>query len=419
MPAKVGVLSPTRTSKAALRESLRKVVERGFCVGKAPLFVLGAGISAGRVPFIGEMATRLVTLINNSDQIRSQTKEILMRQGGFISAGRASRSDAAEFFSTCQIEDEAMSDIWRQFCRELALDGLPSSDGNRFRGLFLLTDEPDPADSRHLLCGPSLAHIDIASLMTVGACHVLNLNYDPLLFLAMSHVRQSVDDVDHIPNYHMISLHTENDIVTYYSSTNRDYQPAVVNARGDIFYAHCTNTRCPEFTRSRSLDTRYATHQKKKEEEAFRCSSCHLKSIRLQLSFPGYETKERLVEPVLHRLRDFLGHRVSVIIPVGLSGQWDPYLLSEIFDWALAYSIPVVDVKPERSKPTAFEAFRHRYFPSIPVGAGTEGAWYQQWRATADEFMHDLHRMIQDTGEFTLLDVTNKRSEGQSSLGFS
>jgi hypothetical protein len=74
----------------------------------------------------------------------------------------------------------------------------------------------------------------------------------------------------------------------------------------------------------------------------------------------------------LHRLRDFLGHRVSAIVPIGLSGRWDPYLLSELFDWSLAYSIPIVDVKPPdgiQSAPTAFEAFRHRYFPSVPVGS--------------------------------------------------
>jgi DNA invertase Pin-like site-specific DNA recombinase len=115
----------------------------------------------------------------------------------------------------------------------------------------------------------------------------------------------------------------------------------------------------------------------------------------LQLSFPGYETKERLVEPILHRLRDFLGNRVSTIIPVGLSGRWDPYLLSELFDWSLAYSIPIIDVKPPEAKavPTALEAFRHRYFPSIPVGALEEGPCYAQWTSTADEFMEALHPM--------------------------
>jgi hypothetical protein len=414
IPTTVGVLSSKDVLDGSLLTSVRNTVERGFYLGKAPLFVLGAGISAKRVPFLGEMASRLVGLIHESQGIQRRTKEILIRQGELILEARASRSDAAEFFSTCQIDDMPMSAIWQQFCGELALEGLLTSDGlRRFRGLFRLTSQPDPYDSLQPLCGPSLAHIGIASLMTTGACHVLNLNYDPLLFLAMAYMR--LVDGTKIPSHHIISLHTANDINAYYSSTNKDYQPAVINARGDIFYARCANNRCPDFAKDRSLDTRYAAYQEK--EEAFRCSSCHLKSIQLQLSFPGYETKERLVEPVLQRLRDFLGHRASVIFPIGLSGQWDPYLLSELFDWSLAYSIPIVDVKPQtQSTPTAFEAFRHRYFPSIPVGTHTEGSWYQQWPSTADNFMNFLHEMIRDTGAFTIGKIDKNVAVDQPSL---
>jgi hypothetical protein len=388
-----------------LHAYLSTIVDSGYYLGKAPLFVLGAGISAQRVPFIDEMAGRLVALIRESKTIPKAVKVILIKQGELIQAHRASRSDAAEFFSTCQIPEQTMPTIWQQFCGELALDGLPTSDGRRFTGLFRLSAQPDTGEPAQPLSGPSKAHLGIASLMTAGACHVLNLNYDPLLFLAMSHLRRSsaLRDVQEMPaNYHIISLHRDHDIRAYYSSTNREYQPSVTNARGDIFYARCSNNRCPDFAKDRSLDTRYATYQ---DDEAFRCSSCHLKSIQLQLSFPGYETKERLVEPILHQLRDFLGHRISAIVPIGLSGQWDPYLLSELFDWSLAYSLPIVDVKPTGgtpSNPTAFEAFRHRYFPSIPVGARDEGPWYEQWASTADDFISTLHPIIQATGAFKL-----------------
>jgi hypothetical protein len=392
--------------EGSLRACLGTIIDNGYYLGKAPLFVLGAGISAKRVPFIDEMAGRLVTLIRQSTTIPKAVKAILIKHGDLILAHRATRSDAAEFFSTCQITEQTMPTIWQKFCGELALDGLPTSDGRRFTGLFRLLAQPDADEPAQPLSGPSKAHLAIASMMTVGASHVLNLNYDPLLFLAMSHLRRchALKDVGEMPaNYHIISLHTDNDIRAYYSSTNREYQPSVINARGDIFYARCTNNRCPDFAKDRSLDSRHAIYQD--DDEAFRCSSCHLKSIQLQLSFPGYETKERLVEPILHQLRDFLGHRVSVIVPIGLSGQWDPYLLSELFDWSLAHSIPIVDVKPTSgtpSTPTAFEAFRHRYFPSIPVGARDEGSWYEQWVSTADDFMNTLHKMVEATGAFKL-----------------
>lgn len=419
MSATVGVLSATDSSQST-KNCIRTTIESGIYLSKVPLFVLGAGISAGRVPFIGEMASRLIGLIqaipesDKPDGLSAQTKKTLISQGESIAAGRASRSEAAEFFSTCQIEHKVLRNVWSDFCTELALNGLPSTQGDRFHGLFRLTSDPDTAFSRKPLCGPSTAHINIASLMTVGACHVLSLNYDPLLFLAMTCLRKRVSnpankdiavDAAQVPRYHIISLHTEDDILAYYSSTNSEYQPSVINARGDIFYARCSNNRCPEFSKSRSLDTRYAFHQDKRPDEAFRCSSCHLNSIQFQLSFPGYETKERLLEPVLHRLRDFLGHRVSLIIPIGLSGQWDPYLLNELFDWSLSHSIPIVDVKPDTSPLTAFEAFRHRYFPSIRVGAHEDGSWYEQWTSTADQFMAELYEMIIDIGAIDLSEL--------------
>lgn len=386
----------------ALSNRLRETLERSYHLGKSPLFVLGAGISADRVPFIDHMAERLVTLIRDSSQIVKPVKAILTKQGESILSHNASRSDAAEFFSTCQLEEvkSGMPQIWSRFCEELAVEGLTSPGGRRFTGLFRLQTEPDPPDGPQPLSGPSFAHLGIASLLTVNACCVLNLNYDPLLFLAMSHLRHCQPVAGVLPDYfHLISLHTDKDIGAYYSSRSSDFQPCVINARGDIFYARCTNDRCPDFGKDRSLDTRYAVH----DNDVFRCVSCHLRSIRLQLSFPGYETKERLVQPILHQLRDFLGHRVSVIVPIGLSGQWDPYLLSELFEWSLAYSIPIVDVNPIHELPdgpSAFDRFRRRYFPSIPSSLEKGPCWYAPWTAKADAFMEWLHPVVSGLDAF-------------------
>lgn len=82
---------------------LGTIIDSSYYLGKAPLFVLGAGISAKRVPFIDEMAGRLVTLIRGSTTIPKAVKATLIKHGDLIQGHKASRSDAAEFFSTCQI----------------------------------------------------------------------------------------------------------------------------------------------------------------------------------------------------------------------------------------------------------------------------------------------------------------------------
>lgn len=378
-----------------------RLLEHGFHVGKVPLFVLGAGISSKRVPFITQMAERLVSLIRDSAVTPTTVKKILIQQGEAIQAGRASRSDAAEFFSTCQsgAREDAMVPVWSQFCQELALDGLPTSSGN-FTGLFRLDKQFSETSDQKSFSGPSTAHVAIASFLVARACHVLNLNYDPLLLLAMSSLRDA-SALDPLPDaFHIIPLHTSHDIRTYYSSPSVNYQPSIVNARGDIFYARCTNSRCPEFGKDRSLDSRFATSH---NSEVFRCTSCHLISVKLQLSFPGYETKERLVQPILSQLREFLGFKTSAIIPLGLSGRWDPYLLSELFEWSVAYRIPIIDVKPDKpsaSIPTSFEGFRRRYFPSIPTSLTSSGPFYKQWTSTADDFMMWLHPAVVATNTY-------------------
>jgi|GEM_PF-2995448 hypothetical protein len=384
-----------------LASAFRALLEQGLYVGKVPLFVLGAGISNKRVPFIPQMAERLVALVRSSEHTPTSVQKILIPQGEAIQAGRASRSDAAEFFSTCQstAREDAMEPVWSHFCQELAIDGLRASD-SQFTGLFRLGKEFAGLSGQESFSGPSIAHLGIASFLIAGACHVLNLNYDPLLLLAMSALRDACDLVPSPDAYHIIPLHTAEDIRAYYSSRSVEYQPSIVNARGDVFYARCTNSRCPEFSKDRSLDSRFATTH---DDEVFRCTSCHLKSIKLQLSFPGYETKERLVQPILNQLREFLGFRTSAIVPIGLSGRWDPYLLSELFEWSVAYRVPIIDVKPDTpsaSTPTSFEGFRRRYFASVPTTVMSNGPFYKQWSSTADDFIAWLQSVIMATNAY-------------------
>lgn len=386
-------------------------------MGKVPLFVLGAGISNKRVAFINQMAERLVALIRSSQNVPVPIKQTLIKQGEAIQSGSASRSDAAEFFSTCQsgVPEAAIPSVWSDFCEELAIAGLTTSNG-RFAGLFRLEKRPSAAFDPEPLAGPSPAHVAISSLLTVQACHVLNLNYDPLLLHAMAYLRESCDPNQISDAFHIIPLHSAQDIRKYYSSPNVAYQPSVVNARGDVFFARCTNDRCPEYAIDRSLDSRYTASS---DVDVFRCTSCDLRTIKLQLSFPGYETKERLVQPILHQLREFLGFRTSVIVPIGLSGKWDPYLLSELFEWAMAYRISIVDVKPDKATvdvPTSFEGFRRRYFPSISTEFQASGSSYKQWPATADEFMDWIYSTVSAMAVFTNLPDLTSISAKQTSL---
>jgi len=178
-----------RPPEGPLHACLGAIIDNGYYLGKAPLFVLGAGISAKRVPFIDEMAGRLVTAIRNSTTIPKAVKAILIKHGDLIQAHRHLEA-TRQSFSQHADPEQTMPTIWQTVLRELALDGLPTSDGRRFTGLFRLYHSQTPMN-----CATVIRPIEGTSRNrksdTVGAGHVLNLNYDPLLFLAMSHLRRS------------------------------------------------------------------------------------------------------------------------------------------------------------------------------------------------------------------------------------
>ncbi len=319
--------------------------------------------------------------------IPESLRQRLVEQGKRIRARSASRRETAEFFSALQILDEEgqLQTLWRDFCQDLAF-GIRLPDGTALPALFRLEgDSPETTQPQ-----PSKAHGDIAQLMCAGGCHVLNLNFDPLLYLAMEDLRKDVGATG--PEYNFIALHSAKEMAAYYASPDITFQPAVTNARGDVFFQRCTNARCPQATTDHALE---AHRPLRDRHSLFVCPVCHLSTFRLQLSFPGYETKERLLQPIVAALYDFLAGSVSSIITIGVSGQWDPYLLNLLFKWSMSQSIPLIDVKPgSDSASLYFDRFRSRFFPGMGTDQTKQGACYVRHSMDADDFTPTLLKQI-------------------------
>lgn len=355
--------SRTPSGEAPFTFDLSRIALQGYSEGKIPLFVLGSGVSAGLVPLLHEMAGVLLDMIQDEKALPDDMKKQLVAKGTLISEGLATRADAAEFFSLLQESEELEKNskgIWQKFCGLLLYDGL-TVDRVKYTGLV------QPVKT-------SKAHNAIGKMVAVGACHVLNLNYDPLLYVAMKELRL---DYGERKNLNLIALHSAEDIARYYSSSSKEFQPAVVNARGDVFFARCANPLCPKFRQDQTLD--YASARPSWDEYRV-CPICHLDSLRVHLSFPGYEAKEQLVIPLLNQYRYFVADQTSILITIGLSGQWDPHLLEILFRWALDYRLHLLDVRlpPQKGGEEPFEQFRRRYFPE---------ACYHRINSDADHFM--------------------------------
>jgi hypothetical protein len=230
------------------------------------------------------------------------------------------------------------------------------------------------------------------------------LNFDPLLFRAFEGFRDSSDDQNQTPKFNLIALHEPKDISRYFGSPENSFQPAASSARGDIFYVRCQNKNCPSFDLVRPLTTDKQTCDPKDKIHPFKCVACHLETLKLELSFPSYHTKEQLIQPLLSQLQEYLATQTSAIIIIGLSGKWDPYLLAGLFHWADIHSTPIIDVKPKPEdlldeSDMFIDKFRYLYFPGVPNSSTSQDlSGYYRYISKGDPFMMRLYSVIENCG---------------------
>jgi NAD-dependent SIR2 family protein deacetylase len=340
--------------------------------GKVPLFVLGAGISADRVPLLKDIADWFLTVEGMPETERpgdSRLNDRLMSFLKGLSVGDASRADVAELFSTLQWTSNCKySKLWRRFSKAFLMgpqpkEHIPSlkigSDKKEFIGL--------------LKAKSTNAHRSLAEMLCTQEAHLFSLNFDGLTVKAL------IDKCDK-----GIALHTRQQVRAYFSATEGDFVPSVIKVRGDVFYATCAEPACPASNEEHPLD-RLSDHKE------LMCPACGQDTVVLQFSFPGYRVKEEVAYPILWEARRFLAQRLSAIIIIGLSGRWDRYLLDFLFDLAIERGLVVADVNPEQEEEAVIDSFRQTYYPSCKLVAQPSlleptGPCYLRIHTDADTF---------------------------------
>lgn len=336
---------------------LALVLRNGHALGKVPLFVLGAGISAGQVPLLSQIADWFQDTLLSDDRTRTML--------GKLSSGRATRADAAELFSTLQ--SETNSALWLRFSKSFLLGEAPrlKIQTGDFQGLASAESTP--------------AHLYLAKLLQARLAHVLSLNFDGLTIRALTKIGSSG-----------VALHNEKQVRAYFCATEGTFHPAVIKVRGDVFYARCTNPLCPASKEEYPLD-----RLPPRKETQLRCSACSQDTVALQFSFPGFRIKEETAYPILREAMRFLAQRLSGIIILGLSGKWDSYLLDFLFHQAVERELPIFDVKPSGDDDSVLSSFRAAYYPScLEVSNGetlaSSKVAFVRIRKNADAFCAEL-----------------------------
>lgn len=330
---------------------MERQISRQRSVGRVPLFVLGAGVSADRIPVMREIFDTLCDMLKlvakdcNKSELRRKLESVSADAYRLANDSLyQSRAVASKFFGVLQEQDEYRT-VWKQFTAQFLM-GL----GNRSPVWYL---------------EPTNFHRYVAKevLTESGPAACVSLNYDGLTAKAIikeAHLLNPDREIATLePLYPCRILTTPEEIQNYYCrnvyhSSNIDCFYPLIKLRGDIFNAVCENEECKYFGQrtpiyempspskengetvsgavygtkhSNTLPLPLEPESKQSEYEILvRCPGC-LGERKIELDFPGYRTKEREAEQVIEMLYRYLVPSLGCVVVCGVSGRWDPELV--------------------------------------------------------------------------------------------
>jgi hypothetical protein len=323
--------------------------------GRRPLFILGSGISASKVPVLKDIGSWLSVKLAGASASDSERPylDCAAANARLLARNQASRRDVAELFHLLQTERAPFAEIWEEFAEAFVLKGL-TAEGKTFDGV----QRAEPTE----------AHRSLAEGLVHFGGYVISLNFDRLTHSALRKIRSDA-----------VVLHTKEEVDHYFGATNASWTqagnqaatvPTVFKVRGDVFYARCTQQQCPQAHVDQPLALLTLA-----EPDPLRCSVCGEGRLRLQFSFPGYRLKEEAAYPMLWTIRRYIAAQTSAIVVVGFSGRWDRYLLDFILDFSRERDVPVLDVniKSPEAEERLIRAVCQISHPSIKISDPSAG----------------------------------------------
>lgn len=308
---------------------------------RAPLFIIGAGVSATKVPLMDEIFQYFCDMNGLPPEVIMDALKLR------INKQYQSRATAANFFSILQTsKDHAIKQAWNSFTRDFLEGRLRQNSGGLRTQLWKLE--------------PTAFHKKVAEQVVrdylPGVC--LSLNYDGLTAKAIKKIALEKNESKTLrkepmdPLYPCRILTTQDEIKERYARNSKadDFYP-IIKLKGDIFNAVCMmegckyhNQRIPIYEislTSNEADTRADNNKSaqnqlstlpsrnqpnhfvgSKYEDIMECKGCG-QIRRIEIDFPGYRTKELETNKVIEMIYRFIVPSLSCIVVCGVSGNWD------------------------------------------------------------------------------------------------
>jgi hypothetical protein len=292
---------------------------------KVPLFIIGAGVSADRVPLMNEFFTYFEKLSDLPPKLRPDVKKLSNNKQ------YQSRAAASNFFGMLQAsEDKEIKPIWDKFTENFLegkiREGNPASPGGSLWDL-------EPTDFHKFVAD------QVVRDYLPAIC--VSLNYDGLTAKAIKRIANEKNLCTSNEVYDLLYpcriLTTAEEILKYYArNCQKNYFFPIIKLKGDIFNAICKTEGCryqnqpipiyeinqePSRSDNKKISPDNSTTTLK-YEEVMKCRGCG-ELRRVEIDFPGYRQKELETNKIVEMLYRFIVPSLSCIVVCGVSGKWD------------------------------------------------------------------------------------------------
>lgn len=329
--------------------------------GKIPLIVAGAGASAKDVsvkpkarsdnrengapvndiiysqqglPCLSEMILKLIELIKTyGEQSESSEVQELLRLCKDVNHNldNVNREWLSKVFSLLEKStDKETRNIWENYCTWFFFECIEYDNNGKTEKCGALNTYTSKASK------------EIAKMYDNFGAICLSANFDNYIDFALSDVQGNRKG---IPIF-------DSTLAEKYFKRNRrgeidfkepPYNRCVLHANGDVFWLYCsgekgegycpeTGKRTPAFTRSHLND-----------ESDMYCDFCNSK-LEVTMTMPGTYEKDYNTRAIISAIWTYLASKVSGVITVGLSCNWDEVLLKFIYQLIKENDIPLLDI---------------------------------------------------------------------------
>ncbi|MCM1232496.1 MAG: HD domain-containing protein [Ruminococcus flavefaciens] len=299
--------------------------------GKFPLIITGSGIS-DQVPNMSEMMDKLKNLI------------LSIPENGINSYSNTFQEILKEYNENMENPDRNEAELHTQQSRLLTyiqnaylgkVRFVDSSDTNLLTNVWtefiiwlLNGDDKKPGIIK---ARPSKIHQKIVDFYKTTSAISITTNFDNLLAKAF----------DKENNFFPI-LEKET-FEAYYTSDSCSNNYIEIQSRGDVFWVKCTgknNRICPN-TRKRC----YIPGKSVSIKENITCDLCN-SPAEVYFAFPGTKEKDAEMSMVIDGIWKFFAYRLSAVIMIGISMNYDPVLLNFIKEITKRRNIPTFYISP-------------------------------------------------------------------------